>query len=71
MFSVIVVDMYLHIPLKAQAYVRGMPGVSSHIPMFQNLVHCAPFLKFVFCKRNSVASLRKGLVKFCFLAFIC
>jgi len=64
MFSVIVVDMYVNIPLNSQAYVRGVPGVSSHIPMFQNLVLCAPFLKFVFYKRNSVGSLRKGLVKF-------
>jgi len=64
MFSVIVVDMYLYIPLKAQAYVRGVPGVSSHITMFQNLVLCAPFLKFMFCKRNSVDSLRKSLMKF-------
>jgi len=45
MFSVIVVDMYLHIPLKTQAYVRGVAGVSSHFPVFQNLVLCAPLLK--------------------------
>ena len=70
MFSVTVVDMYLHIPLKAQAYVRGVLGVSSHIPIFHNLVLRAPFLKFAFCKRNSVASSRNVLVKFQFLAFI-
>jgi hypothetical protein len=71
MFSVIVVDMYLRIPLKVQAYVRGVPGVFCNVPMFQNLVLRAPFLKFVFCKRNSVASLRNSVVKFEFLAFIC